>query len=48
VAKKNTTLVHPDGKRTYDTSDPSEVTRLKARGYTVKGDTKPSTSTTKS
>jgi hypothetical protein len=37
VAKKNaTTLVHPDGKRTYDSSDPAEVTRLKAQGYTVK------------
>jgi hypothetical protein len=40
VAKKNTatTLVHPDGKRTYDTSDPVEITRLTAQGYTVKSD----------
>jgi hypothetical protein len=31
---KNVTLVHPDGERTYTTSDPGEINNLKVRGYT--------------
>lgn len=36
MARTTTTLVHPDGKREYTTSDPSEITRLKAHGYAEK------------
>lgn len=41
---KRTTLHSPDG-RTYETSDPTEITRLKARGYREQAPTKTKAST---
>lgn len=44
MATNRTTLHSPDG-RTYETSDPVEITRLKARGYTEPPKPKPKSTT---